>query len=309
MKRLLLGFLLSASIGFVWQRAGAAQEPPPTPQPSILSIRATDVADLRTWGAFVTAESRSGSLRLRSTVRDPLLPTRVVERFDQFHHGIRIWGADIVRDSERGVPQSVFGEVASPDLPLSTAPDLSVADARAALIRLGGADALLLASPELVLARIDSGEYRLAYTAAVFGNGDVVRAFVDAGTGAELLRYSEIQKQQTVGSGAGVLGDPKKLSVQASAGGFLAYDTHRSPIIQTFDLHGDLNRAIALLTRQIPYLQSDLARDSDNVWTDPAVVDAHAYVSWTYDYYLKRFARSGLDGRDGDDLPRVFRTT
>ena len=35
--------------------------------------------------------------------------------------------------------------------------------------------------------------------------------------------------------------------------------------------------------------------DSDNVWTDGAVVDAHAYQGWIYDYYYKRFGRRGLD--------------
>ncbi len=28
------------------------------------------------------------------------------------------------------------------------------------------------------------------------------------------------------------------------------------------------------------------------------MVDAHAYAGWTYDYYYKRFARAGLDGRN-----------
>jgi thermolysin len=49
----------------------------------------------------------------------------------------------------------------------------------------------------------------------------------------------------------------------------------------------------------LPYTVSDLASDSDNVWSDVAVVDAHVHVSWTYDYYYKRFGRSGLDGRNG----------
>src|SRR6185369_17563542 len=49
----------------------------------------------------------------------------------------------------------------------------------------------------------------------------------------------------------------------------------------------------------VPYNTADLASDSDNVWTDPAIVDAHVHVSWTYDYYYKRFGRTGLDGRDG----------
>ena len=56
-------------------------------------------------------------------------------------------------------------------------------------------------------------------------------------TGAELLRYSEIQTQQpAVGTGTGVLGDRKKLSVGSDAGTYIAFDCHRPPIIETFDM-------------------------------------------------------------------------
>ena len=123
MKRLLLGILLACLVALVLQRAGSAQEPNQIPQASILRVQATTVAELRTWDTFVTNGSRSGELQLRSTVRDPLLPARIVERFDQFHNGVRIWGADVVRDSERGVPFSIFGEL-SPTLQLSTDPVL-----------------------------------------------------------------------------------------------------------------------------------------------------------------------------------------
>ncbi len=299
MTRLLLGALFVGVVFFALQPASSAQQPAQTLQPPHLSVQATDLAQLRTWDAFVTAESRTGDLRLRSVVRDPLLPARVVERFDQFHNDVRIWGADIVRDSERGVPHSIFGELASPDLQLSTDPALSVEDARAALLRLGGLDALLLVSPELVIARLDSGEYRLAYTAVVSGSGDVVRAFVDAQTGAELMRYTEIQRQQAVGTGKGVLGVTKKLSVEKSGATYIAFDTHRPPIIQTFDLRGNLARFKLFERGGLTLTLSDLASDTDNNWTDVAVVDAHVHVSWTYDYYFKRFGRSGLDGRNG----------
>ncbi len=295
-----VGFALIAAAVLIWiDGTSSAQQPAQTLQPPHLSVQATDLAQLRTWDAFVTAESRTGDLRLRSVVRDPLLPARVVERFDQFYNGVQIWGADIVRDSERGVPHSIFGELASPDLQLSTDPALSLEDARAALLRLGGTDALLFVSPELVISRLDSGEYRLAYTAVVSGSGDVVRAFVDAQTGAELMRYTAIQRQQAVGTGKGVLGVTKKLSVEKSGATYIAYDRHRPPIIATYDLRGNLAR-FKLFDRGLTRLtSSDYASDTDNNWTDVAVVDAHVHVSWTYDYYFKRFGRSGLDGRNG----------
>jgi len=216
---------------------------------------------------------------------------------------VRIWGADIVRGSERGVPHSVFGELASPDLQLSTDAGLSLDEARTALLRLGGPDARLLVEPELVIIRLDSGDYRLAYTAVVSGNGEVDRVFGHAQTGVELLRYTEIQQQQqaAVGTGTGALGDRKKLSVESRAGECVAVDRLRPPTIQTFDLGGGTNGINLYEYVRVGGALGDayLARDADNLWTDPAVIDAQAHIGMVYDYFYKRFGRSGIDDRDG----------
>jgi thermolysin len=271
----------------------------PDPPARVLAIHATDLGELRTWDDFVVKGVRSGGLRLRSVDRDPALPTRVVERFEQFHNGVPIWGADVVRDSEGSVSHSIFGML-SPDLSLSTQPRLSAEGAMSAMLAPGGVDSVVYVEPRLVILRLDNGEHRLAYTGVVSRDNDIVRVFVDATSGGTLMQYSEIQRQDAaVGTGTGVLGDRKKLSVETNAGGFIAFDRHRPPIIQTFDARGNLARAKALLNRTTPYTMSDLARDEDNVWTDPAVVDGHVHVSWTYDYYYKRFGRSGLDDRNG----------
>jgi thermolysin len=48
----------------------------------------------------------------------------------------------------------------------------------------------------------------------------------------------------------------------------------------------------------VPFVPSDVASDTDNVWTDVSAVDAHAHIGWTYDYYYKRHGRHGLDDHD-----------
>ena len=168
-----------------------------------LTLRATTVEELRTWDPYVTEAARSGVFRLRSTTVDPLMPSRVVERFDQFHNGVRIWGADVVRDSERGVPLSIFGEL-PPSLTLSTTPSLSVEESQVRFLRLAGPEAVLLRQPELVMVRLENREYRLAYTAVVSdGSLNVFRAFIDAHTGLELMREAGVHRQQAgVGTGA-----------------------------------------------------------------------------------------------------------
>ena len=118
----------------------------------------------------------------------------------------------MVRDTENGLTLSMFG-VLSPDLALPVEPALSAEKSRDALLASGGTNAAVLTPPELVIVRLDNGDHQLAFTAVVSSDTQVVRVFVDAHTGTELLRYTEIQTQAAVGTGRGVLGDLKKLSV------------------------------------------------------------------------------------------------
>ena len=60
-------------------------------------------------------------------------------------------------------------------------------------------------------------------------------------------------------------------------------------------MKGDPNRSINVLINRVPLVTADVASNSSNNWTDAAVVDAHAYSAYTYDYYFKRFGRRGLD--------------
>lgn len=272
-----------------------------TAKSSVMQIRATSSADLRNWESYITQARRAGDLRLRSSIRDPLTPTHTTERFDQFYQGIPIWGSDVVVDSDNGAPASIFGVLSPDSLALNVSPALSIEQARLLLTGSGGKDGALRAEPSLVIARLENGEHYLTYSAVVFGAGRVDRVFLDAQTGAEVLRYSELHKQTAaVGTGTGVLGDSKKLSVEkTSSGSYTAYDRHRPPVIETFDMRGNLARTKLLFYTSLFASASDLASDTDNIWTGVAVVDAHVHVSWTYDYYYKRFGRSGLDGRNG----------
>ena len=89
--------------------------------------------------------------------------------------------------------------------------------------------------------------------------------------------------------------------MRSQAGAFVADDRLRPPLLTTYDMRGDLNRAVNVAFDGAPLFPSDLATDSDNLWTDIPTVDAHAYIGWTYDYYFKRHGRRGLDNRDRPD--------
>ena len=264
--------IATAAAAFLSLQVGSAQ------QPSSLRFNATTVNDLRTWDQFVSAQERAGGLRVTRVEQDPSLPSRTVERMRQYYQGIPVWGAEVVRDSDGGVPVSIFGDV-SAQFELDTQPALTV-DAATKVFLSSAASATLLRPVNLVVLR-QGAQPRLAYTTVVSGGNTVNHVFIDARSGAELLRYDSIQTQEAVGTGRGVIGDTKKLSVLRQAGAYVADDQLRPPVLTTFDLRGNLARALNVSLLGAPLFASDVASDSDNDWTDSPVVDAHAYVGWT----------------------------
>jgi len=264
-------------------------------QPSILRISATRLDELRRWDGYVSARERAGELKTLRVDRDPSVPGRAIERLQQYHQGVPVWGAQVVRDASSGVAESIFGEL-SASLTLATTPALSPDDARTRLLESAGAT--LLRQPQLIVLPMAGGDARLAYSGVVSSDEGIFRVFIDANGGPELLRYSEIHTQSAVGTGVGLSGDTKKLSVVQQAGQFLADDRLRPPSLTTYDMRADFGRLLNLLNGFIPFAPSDVAADADNAWTDVSAVDAHAHIGWTYDYYFKRHGRQGLDDRN-----------
>ena len=103
-----------------------------------------------------------------------------------------------------------------------------------------------------------------------------------------------------VGSGQGVLGDSKKVSANRVAGTFRTEDQLRPAEILTLDTRGSEATLERLLNGTS--FDSDITTDSDNTWTDAAVVDAHVHSGYTYDYFLQSHGWAGLDDQDS----RVF---
>jgi thermolysin len=269
-----------------------------TPQGPLTSIAATDGISLRVSNGLVERMVQEGTLRLRKTQDDPMVPGHRSERYDQYFRGVRVWGADIVRVIAADVPQTVFGMFAE-NVSVGVDPKLGDEEAAARFAGIAGAEGKVISAPELIILPTDSGTYRLSYRAVVAAGGTVDTVFIDADTGIELLRVSEIKTQApAVGKGTGVLGDQKKISVTKTSSGYVASDELRPPSLQTFDMRFDLNRAVGVVEYNLPLYTSDFATDADNDWTDAAVVDAHVHIARMYDYLYKRFGRSGFDDRD-----------
>src|SRR5262245_383579 len=256
-----------------------------------------DGTAVRSWDSTVDSMVREGSLRLRRSGGDTLMSDRVHERLNQYYKGIRVHGGDIARQTDRGVTVSIFGTV-YPDINLSVDPGLTTSDAAAIVKRESGVDLGPSKMPQLLVLPKDDG-YRLVYHAKAFTMAGATEYFIDANDGSVVMTLDAAQRQTAaVGVGTGVLNDQKKMSVTAQAGTFFADDSLRPPLLWTIDMHQNLQRTLNFLNGLIELNEPDRANDSDNKWTDSAVVDAHAYVGYTYDYYFKRFGRRGLDNNN-----------
>jgi Zn-dependent metalloprotease len=140
--------------------------------------------------------------------------------------------------------------------------------------------------------------FRLAYRATAFTTSGAIAYVIDAQDGTVLQQTDALQRQSAVGAGTGVLSEAQKMSVTAGSGTFTASDLLRPPSLVTMDMRENLQRTIDFLNGVVVLGAADRAADSDNVWTDAAVVDAHAYAGYFYDYYFKRFGRRGLDNNN-----------
>lgn len=247
-------------------------------------------------GARIDALVRGGSLSLARVQDDPDFPGRRHVRFDQRVGGVRVLGAQLVQQlGEDGSTLSVFGSI-DEGLALDVRPRLTADQAVREALRGSPRGTSALGEPELVVLPREGGPC-LSWTLWVRLDHALDRVFVDARSGRLVHRYSDLRTEAAVGLGSGVWGDRKKVSADATPGGFRAEDRLRPPALATYDLRGDLTAAAeALSTGRIdPAL---VASDSDNDWADGAIVDAHVYAGWTYDYYYKRHQRRGVDGHD-----------
>ncbi|RPH58788.1 MAG: peptidase M4 family protein [Acidobacteria bacterium] len=239
---------------------------------------------------------RVGTLDVGAIQQDTMITGRVHERLSQMYEGLPVFGGQVVRQLSGRSIVSISGRLYE-GLSLSVtpvlAPDAAVERARTS----GRSSGTVTAPPVLGILPRGNAEPVLVYKVRL---GSLLAGhvfYINANSGAVERAYSDVQTQGVIGSGTGVLGDVKKVSVFPTAGTFLTDDRLRPAPHLTFDFHGSFVR---LDSFDGTFFVSDFATDSDNVWADGAVVDAHVYQGWTYDYFFKRFGRRSLDDRNID---------
>jgi thermolysin len=247
---------------------------------------------LRDRSEAVEAMERVRELRMRVVQDDSLIAGRRHERLDQYYRGVRVFGGEVVRETDGKTVLGVTGTIYGP-MRVDTTPALEPEDALAVFGRETGS--AVEARSELVVLPKDDGTFVLAYRVTGFVRQRLPVLFVNAQTGVVELRYDNLRTQQpSAGIGQGVYGDEKKVSGTLQGTVYQAWDQMRPTTIVTYDLRGNVARMLSRLT----LAASDIATSPTPTWTDGVVVDAHTYLGWTYDYFFKRHAWKGFDNRD-----------
>ena len=266
--------------------------------PSTLRAVTASGRVLASWSARADAMMRDGTLAVGRLQADTMLPGHSHERLDQRHADLPVFGGQLIRQMDGRDVVSIFGRLFENVSVPTVEPSLGEVDARAIVERAMGAGASA-STPELgVLAKAD--RYALVYRVKVAGPWDVCIYFVNAGTGAVEQVRSELRRQTgpaIVSRGTGVLRDAKKVSGIQASGLLQAVDRLRPAESFTIDFYGSSFRLNEFLETE-ELFPADVAVSISGDWTDGAVVDAHVYQGWVYDYYFARFGRRGLDDRD-----------
>ena len=292
--------LVAATLGLVAFATVAAQESTEVaiPRPAAIAIMSAsaDLSELRQIDARIDAMARTDGLALISRLADRQVPGRAHEYFQQYYQGVRVYGTGVSRQLQDGLTVSIFGTLHEA-MDVHTVPAISPADALAQMDAWSGAGPAVDDPPELVILPLPADRFVLAYEALM---RDRMTYFVDAHTGDVVWREQAFDEQSSVGIGFGIQGQAKKVSGSQSGGAFQAHDRLRPAEIVTLDMRHNEARVDALIDPRGPeWAPSDVASDADNTWDDPAVVDVHTHVGFTYDYLAARHDWDGIDGRDG----------
>jgi len=240
----------------------------------------------------VDAMLSAGELDIAAVQGDTMIRGRAVERLAQVYEGLPVFGAQVVRQMDGRSVISVTGRLYDA-LDMNVAP--SISSQRANEIAMGAAPPGAQISGETTLGIVPvEGGYRLAYRMLVRSDWTIREVYVDAHSGAIVRSINGIHSQAAIGQGNGVFGASKKLSTHQASGTFQAVDKLRPAEAFTLLFPGTVSR-LNLFLNTGAIFNSDVATDSDNTWSDGPTVDAHVYQGWVYDYYFKRFGRSGMD--------------
>ncbi len=261
------------------------------------------MSDLRRIDELVDGLTRTDELVLASRTPDRYLPDRLHEGLMQYHEGVPVHRGGISRQLAGGVTVSIFGTLHE-GIDVDTTPLVPADDARTLIAQQTGAGPATAGLPSLVVLHTLRDDYVLAWRMPM---ADRQTYFLDAHRGRIVHEEGNVFEQgASVGVGTGIQGQRKKLSTSSAGEQYHARDRLRPAETVTLDMRHDKERVDLLIEEpEAAWLPSDVASDADNDWGDTAVVDAHAYAGFTYDYLAQRHGWTGMDGANGRLLSMV----
>ncbi len=255
------------------------------------------VAYLRDHGQALGLRDAAAELALLGADVDDLGQTHV--RLDQVKDGVSVFGGQLITHLDANMVLEVGGNV-YPRADVATRPAVNPAQAvRAAKDALGyngdfanQPEAALVILPNQMINADAAPGARLCFQVELLvedgtDNTGRYRYFIDAQTGVVVWSYNDMDT--ATGSGKSLYSGTVSIGTLLSSGTYYLQDDGRGSML-TYTMRNT--------TTQGYYLT-----DGDNVWgnfansnEDTAGVDAHFGAAKTWDYYLNRYNRRGIDG-------------
>lgn len=213
--------------------------------------------------------------------------------------GLEVIGGKITVRINKGVITTVANYF-EPNIPVKTTPTLSLEEAESIARKDLGIDEKAVTA---ILAIFHwEGKFYLTYRIDFAFNPHPepsrYRVYVDAHDGSIVLTENRVMHAgAAVGSGTGLDGKVKSFDTYEQGGIFYLGN---APLVNTPSITIKTYTA-----NNIKTLPGNIMKDSNNLWEDPAGVDAHFYGNYVFDFYKNNFsnfswyAGSGFDSTNG----------
>ncbi len=245
--------------------------------------------------AFFSSEIQKGNLRLLKIQKDPIASMEH-HRYSQFYKGLEVFGGQIIQHYRSGEITGINGEYYQ-IYDINTVPFITKDEAVEFFIYDLNKEGLIEKGVEskLFIYPVKDGDYRLAYKIIMEkGIGYSMTGIIDAETGRVLLKYSNIYFDElTIGLGIGYHGGQYKLPTTYYDGFYYLYDENNVRPVNQYTFDWNLGAYF-------------FGYDDDNYWDyDAVLVNAHAFLGLTYDYYYIVHGRNGIDDNNMDVVANI----
>jgi Fungalysin/Thermolysin Propeptide Motif len=176
--------------------------PPPATRidrPTSAPIIAGTPSESLRWSGWIEERLGDGRLALKSRWSDPLVTGRIVERFEQRHGGVPVYGAEVVLQRRGDTLEAVFG--ATEEITVGEGgPAMTPASARRAIEHAAAISLPRDREPSLFIVRQPDGGATRAYCDRVLAHEGPRTVCVDSGDGRPALTLDETRRQARQGN-------------------------------------------------------------------------------------------------------------